>query len=722
MRLVRPVLALVLSCGVVSGCGQRPREDRALRFPHAPVVLISIDTLRADHLPLYGYRSGSTPVLDRLARDAIVFDNAYSQVPLTLPSHASLLTGRLPIHHGVRDNIGYAVAADERTLATRLKAAGYATGGAVSAFVLRRQTGIARGFDLFDDALIVVGSGESLSETQRDGAQTVAALARWVDGHGADPWFAFVHLYEPHAPYAPPPSHALASPYDGEIAYADELVGRFLDRLSARGLFDRAIIVVVSDHGEGLGDHGEAEHGLLLYREALHVPLIVRLPGGTGGGRRISGSVALTDVAPTLVELVGGAIDGMDGVSLAPALAGGRLDDRTVYSESLYPRLHFGWSDLASAIDGRYHYVRAPRAELYDTTTDPRERTNLSGEKASTVAALGSWLDRTTAGSVVTPPAAADADARERLRALGYTTSSAPPAPSGGARADPKDKVAAYESLRRAQRLAADGHDAEVVTALAQLLATDADMLDGWELKAKSLVRLGRTREAMLAFGRVLAIDPLKPETHLALARIFALEHDPARARQHAELAARRDPAGGYEVLAELMLDENRVADAAAFARQSLDADPSRYLSEFVVGVAAQRSGRCDEAIAAFRRAIESKRSEPSAVVRNLHAGLADCLARTGHEAEAEQEFKAEIAGIPWSPEGRVGLATLYRSQGRDGDARSVLGGLIAAQPQPTADSYGVVVHAFTVLGDTQAAREWTQKARARFPQDPRFR
>jgi tetratricopeptide (TPR) repeat protein len=388
----------------------------------------------------------------------------------------------------------------------------------------------------------------------------------------------------------------------------------------------------------------------------------------------------------------------------------------------LYPRLHFGWSDLASAIDGRYHYVRAPRAELYDTTPDPRERHNLSDEKASTVAALGSWLDRTTAGSVVTPPAAADAEARERLRALGYTTSSAPPAPSGGTRADPKDKVAAYESLRRAQRLAADGHDADVVAALAPLLASDADMLDGWELKAKSLVKLGRSREAIDAFGRVLAIDPLKPETHLALARIFALEHDPARARQHAELAARRDPASGYEVLAELMLDENKAADAAAFARRSLDADPSRYLSEFVIGVAAQRSGRCDEAITAFRHAIESKRAEPSAVVRNLHAGLADCLARTGREAEAEQEFKAELAEIPWSPEGRVGLATLYRSQGRDGDARSVLGGLIAAQPQPTADSYGVVVHAFTVLGDAQAAREWTAKAHARFPSDPRFR
>jgi arylsulfatase A-like enzyme/Tfp pilus assembly protein PilF len=723
MRLVRRWFACVLSAAlIVSGCGQRPGANAPLRFPGAPIVLVSIDTLRADHLGVYGYRGGATPVLDRLARAGIVFDRAYSHVPLTLPSHASLVTGRLPLHHGVRDNIGYAVGAAEPTLASRLKAAGYATGGAVSAYVLRRQTGIARGFDFFDDALTMAGTGESLSETQRDGAQTVDALARWVDEHAGQPLFAFLHLYEPHAPYAPPPSHAMASPYDGEIAYADELVGRFFDRLSARALLDRAIVAVVSDHGEGLGDHGEAEHGLLLYREALHVPMIVRLPGGERGGTRVGGSVGLIDVAPTLLDLAGVAADGMDGAPLSAALATGRADDRTVYSETLYPRLHFGWSDLASALDGRYHYIRAPRPELYDLTADAGERSNLASEKASTVAALASWLDRTTAGSAVAAPAPADAEARERLRALGYATSSPAPPRSGAALPDPKDKIAAYESLRRAQRLAAEGRDADVVSAVAPLVASDADMLDGWELKAKSLLKIGRTKEAIDAFGRVLAIDPLKPETHLALARIFALERDPARARQHAELAARRDPAGAYEVLAELMLDANQPADAASFARRSLDADPSRYLAQFVLGVVAQRAGRCDEAIAAFQRAIELKRAEPAAVVRNLHAGLADCLARRGRDADAEREFKAELADVPWSPEGRVGLATLYRSQGRDAEARATLAGLIAAQPQPGADAYYTVVHAFTILGDAPAAREWTAKARARFPNDPRFR
>ena len=247
-------------------------------------------------------------------------------------------------------------------------------------------------------------------------------------------------------------------------------------------------------------------------------------------------------------------------------------------------------------------------------------------------------------------------------------------------------------------------------------------MLDAWELLAKSQLKIGRTKEAIDAFGKVLAIEPLKPETHLALARIFALEKQPARAREHAELAARRDPAAANEILAELMMDSGRPAEAAAFARRSVEADPSRYMSHFLIGAALQREGKCGDAIPAFTRAIEAKRREPQAVVRNLHAGLADCLARTGREADAEREFQAELAVVPWSPEGRVGLATLLRSQSRDAEARTVLAGVVTSLPQPTADAYAIVVRAFNVLGDTAAAREWAAKARARFPADPRFR
>jgi tetratricopeptide (TPR) repeat protein len=587
--------------------------------------------------------------------------------------------------------------------------------------VLRRQTGIARGFDFFDDALENAGTGESLSDTQRDGRITVDALAAWVDAHATQPLFAFLHLYEPHTPYAPPPAHQMSQPYDGEIAYADELVGRFLDRVNARGLLDRAIVAIVSDHGEGLGDHGEAEHGIFLYREALRVPWVLRLPGEVDAGTRIAGPVALVDVAPTLLELAGAAADGFDGRSQLAALAARRAPDQTVYSETLYPRLHFGWSDLASAFEGRYQYIRAPEPELYDVASDPGERINIAATRGATASALSDWLARAGRDASTVEPTAVDADVRERLRALGYVTSS-PPSQQRGALADPKSKIAPYETLRKGQQLAARGNDQEVISTLGPLVAREPTMLDAWELMAKSYVKLGRGPDAIDAFGHVLAIEPLKPETHLALARIYALDGQPAKAREHAELAARRDPAAAYETLAELMLDAGRLPDAAAFAQRSIDADPSRYMSHFLLGFVLQRQGKCDAAIGSFRKAIDAKRSDPHAVVRNLHAGLADCLARSGQTAEAEREFQAELVDVPWSPEGRMGLATLYRSQGRDADARTVLAGIVTTLPQPSADAYATVVRAFTVLGDAEAAREWKAKARAAFPNDARFR
>jgi choline-sulfatase len=704
---------------VAAGCS-RARPVPSGPYRDSPVVLISIDTLRADHLPLYGYTHGSTPILDRLGRDAVIFSDVFSHTPLTLPSHASLLTGLLPFRHQVRDNIGFTLPSSLPALAERFKAAGYATGGAVSAYVLRRQTGIARGFDFYDDAIPIAGTGESLSDSQRDGASTVAALASWIDRQQTRRLFVFLHLYEPHTPYAPPPRFQLASAYDGEIAYADELVGRLLDRLRARSLFDDAIVAVVSDHGEGLDDHGESEHGIFLYREAVHVPWILRLPQGAGGGRRLKGAAGLVDVSATLLALAGLPVSGIDGSFVLADLNGPRLADRTVYAETEYPRLHFGWSDLAAAIDGRYHYIRAPRPELFDLLGDPGERRNLAADQASTASALREWIARTTSGSQVPAPQAVPADVRERLKALGYIGSSLPR--EDGELPDPKDQIEAYEALKGALALAAAGRDSDAAIKLQELTRAQPRMLDAWEALAKSLERIGRATEAIAAFGKVLELDPLKPETHLALARVYALQRQPDRAREHASLALTRDPAAANETLAELALDGGRRDEAYTLAQRSAAADPTRYMTQFLLGTIAQQRGRCEEAIPAFQKAIELKRTDPNAVVRNLHAGLADCLARAGRSEEAEREFKAELAAIPASPEARVGLAALYRSLGRDAEARDVLGGLVAATPHPDASTYGIVVRAFTMLGDRDAAREWAAKARARFPGDARFR
>ncbi|MDQ2980124.1 MAG: sulfatase, partial [Acidobacteriota bacterium] len=303
-RLARALATAALaSWGVAAGCSRRPEV-----FPRAPVVLISIDTLRADHLPAYGYRGLETPNLDRLAADALVFENALAHVPLTLPSHVSLFTGLLPFANGVRDNQGYVLSKAHTTLATYLRGKGYATGAAISAFALSHVTGVSEGFDFYEDGVESRRSGQALGQVQRSGFQTERLLEDWIGKlRDGQPFFGFLHLYEPHSPYEPPEpfkSRYASHPYDGEIATADSIVGKFLDFLKSRKLYDRSLIVLLSDHGEGLGDHGEDEHGIFIYREAIHVPLFLKLPGRSPG-RRIAGAVGLVDVFPTVTSVLG---------------------------------------------------------------------------------------------------------------------------------------------------------------------------------------------------------------------------------------------------------------------------------------------------------------------------------------------------------------------------------------------------------------------------------
>ena len=266
-------LAFVLFVAMVLGACSRGRGV-------GPVVLISIDTLRADHLPAYGYTKVRTPNIDALAAGAAVFEHAWSHAPQTLPAHTSILSGQLPFETGVRDNVGFTVKPDQWLIQKALAARGWPTGGFVSAFVLRKATGIGQGFDTYDSEMPPSSGELSIGQVQRKGEETLAAAEKWLEARdAARPFFLFFHIYEPHKPYAPPPRFAGYAPYDGEVAYADEIVGRLFDRLRAMDLYDRSTIILLSDHGEGLGDHGEQEHGLFLYRETTHVPLIVKLPG-----------------------------------------------------------------------------------------------------------------------------------------------------------------------------------------------------------------------------------------------------------------------------------------------------------------------------------------------------------------------------------------------------------------------------------------------------------
>lgn len=700
------------------GCSpNRPVET----YPGASVVLISIDTLRADRLALYGYREGRTPNLDAFGGESFVFDDVISHVPLTLPAHASIFTGLLPPRHEVRDNIGFALDDTHKTLAERFKAAGFATYGAVSAYVLRSQTGISRGFDRYDDALVLDASSESLGSLQRDGAVAVASLLSFVESRPDARFFAFLHLYEPHSPWSPPPSHRdLKNTYDGEVAYADELVGRFLEGLRARGLEGKTIVALTSDHGEGLGDHGEQEHGLFLYREAVHVPLVIRLPDGGGRGHRLRGPIAQVDIAPTLLDLAGLPSDSMDGSSLRGAMTAGSAEGRTVYSETLYPRFHFGWSDLYAATDARFSFISAPRPELFDVQKDPGQRENLASVRPQAVSSMEAWLARIKNDPKA--PSAVDAQTRERLAALGYIGSSPAPSAAGGRLADPKDKIAAYEDLRRGLALRAQGRHADAVLRLREVTGENPGMADGWEALGLSLLALGQDKAGIAALERVVKIDPLRAEPHMALAKLLALAGRMKEASTHAEIASRTEPGKSFEILAQIMMDNKREAEALTFARRSVAADPERSMSLFILGTVARQRARCEEALGYFEKAIAATERAQGSVVRSLHFQTGDCLARLGREKEGEAEFLAELRVLPRSIEGRVALATLYRSQGRDREARKVLEDLVSGDPSATAEAYWAIVRTFTVLGDLEAAKEFAKRGRERFPADARFR
>jgi tetratricopeptide (TPR) repeat protein len=717
-RRARTLQCLALALAL-AGCGRATGT-----FEGAPVVLISIDTLRSDRVGSYGYRKAATPALDALAREGVLFEDAFSHCPLTLPAHASLFTGLLPPRHGVRDNLGFTLDASHRTLARRFQDAGYATAGAVSAYVLRGATGIASGFSAWDDTFERAAGAEAIGDLQRDGAAATEAVARFVEAQRGRRFFAFLHLYEPHAPYAPPEAHRRhADPYDGEVAYADELVGRLLARLRQAGVYDRAIVAVTADHGEGLLDHGEQEHGFFLYREALQVPLVLRLPGRRKAGTRVAGAVGHVDLAATLLDLAGLPADGMDGSSLRGAIEGVRPSGRPVYSETFYPRYHFGWSELLAATEDRYRFIRAPRSEVYDRLRDPQEERDLAKERSGAVTAMGAWLEQTALSAPAAPPSPLSSEAREALAALGYV--------GGGAVAtsgrpfslpDPKDKLAVYEMYRHALRLGREGRTAESLAGLRAVVADSPGLIDAWQALGLGYAKIGRERDAIAAFEGMLRQDARNAEAHLALARIHGLAGRRDVALKHALLAAEQEPGRGFETLAQVSLDQRRPTEAAAYARKSLAAEPDRAMSRFVLAETERRAGRYEAAEAEYRRAIESAGRQQGLLVRGLHAGLADCLARLGREVEAEAEFREEIALIPYSREARVGLGLLFRSQGRDAEARDALAGIVTANPRAGAEEYVVVARTLATIGDVEAAREWAGRGRALYPRDARLR
>lgn len=713
----RATTIVLAGAGALLACAAPPalEEERATGAARPNVVLISIDTLRSDRLPAYGYDGVETPAIDRLAADGVLFERAFTHVNLTLPSHLSLFTGLLPHEHGVRDNAGYRLAEGIPTLAETLRGAGYATGGFVSSFVLRAGTGIDRGFDFYDDG-VGFETGRQLGELQRPGMETLDVAARWLGGVADSPFFLFLHLYEPHAPYSPPPpfGERYAAAYDGEVAAADAVVGELIRRLEERGLYDDALVILLSDHGEGLMDHGEMDHLILIYREVLQVPLILKLPGGERAGGRIAANAQLADVVPTIHTFLGAApvaeLPGADLLSLG-AEAASSAAPRRIVSESVYPRIHFGWSDLASVIEEDLHFIETPSPELFRLSEDPAERNNVIQEERAAARRLRAALegiDRSLAS-----PIESDPETRRRLESLGYLSGGA--GATEGPLPDPKSRIGVVEDLGRIGRLVGAGELAEAESALRSVLKREPRLVLAWQQLGDVLERRRRPDEAFEAYRRAFeASGGAEAAAGIKVAGFLLRMGRVAEAREHALAVADRSPLAPL-FLAEAALVEKDLESAAEYLERAMAVRGPRITPLIVRTNLLNAQGRFEEALAQSDEALAEfgDRRDRSVLARlYLHRGTA--LGALARPVEAEASYREAIALDRELLGAYSSLAFLFALEGRAVDAGRTLQEMVTVNPSPAA--YAEAVRALREMRDEPSAQAVLAEALRRWP------
>ncbi|MBK5256596.1 MAG: sulfatase-like hydrolase/transferase [Vicinamibacteria bacterium] len=685
----RSVLILVglIALFAVAFLLSRPRS--VPRDPGLSVLLISIDTLRADAIGVYGNKNVQTPWIDRLAKAGVRFEKAHAHNVVTLPSHVNILSGQYPITHTVRDNTGFRVPADLETLATRLKARGFATGAFVSAFVLDSRFGLDRGFDVYDDHTAGIERQSPFMVPDRKGVETVARAVQWIEAHQDVQFFAFVHLYDPHFPYEPPEPFASRhrdAPYFGEVEAADAALEPLLKSILDGPWGNKTLVILTADHGESLEDHGESTHGTFAYEATLHVPLILKLPGVSG--RTVETPVRHIDIVPTVLDALGmDAAKGFPGDSLWPLALGGRPKEGfSSYFEALSASLNQGWAPLRGIFDGRYKYIDLPLPELYDVTSDPGEKTNLVAREPETLDRLRISLARVRTMDLGVKRAAEDVATLERLRALGYiaAASQAEQKDVYSAEDDPKNLIGINVRAREVVTAFMRGSIDEAI-ALANENLRQRPGMAGVSLQLAFLLRArGNLGEAIVAARRAVELKPLDPEGLSLLAaylteagraqeavdllepyaKAAALDYDvvtalglaraavgkTALAREAFEIARQLDPGNPMSLvnlgtLALMTGDRMNARDALTSA---LSLDPSIAKAHNTLGVMAAQEGRFDEAIASWRKAAELNPRDYQTLFN-----LGKTLDRLGRAAEAELYYRQYLQAAPLALESR---------------------------------------------------------------------
>lgn len=550
------------------------------------LLLVTLDTTRADRLGPWNGPARLTPHLDELASAAVVFERAYAPVPLTLPSHASLMTGLYPPEHGLRVNSGLNRLADGvPVLADVLRERGYRTGAFVGSFVLDRKFGLDRGFDVYDDLMEEAHGptpGDAHGHKMRIGERVVDAALNWLGRQRGKPFACWVHLFDPHTPYSSREElfgeRFRERPYDAGIAYVDRQVGRLKDYLEQHRLDRSTLIVVLGDHGESLGEHGERSHGFTLYNATLQVPLIIRRPGNQSPARRIATPVSIVDLYPTLVEeLAPGVKLECSGRSLLPACRGEDLPNLTLYAESNHPFEEAGAAPLRSLISNRWKYVRSPRPELYDLLSDPGEERNLAAEQAAEMEWLETQLKDLESAFRVREVAAVVASPHElrTLASLGYAGGGATPGIDESRWPDVKDVLPHYNAYADAQQLLSEGRFADTAEILDGVVHAVPNFFQAWYNLGVCRQQLQDLSGAESAFQRAVDIDG-NASALIALGGVCLAQQQPDRAIPHLESAVRLQPdlARGHFLLAEAYRLVRRIDDARQEYQEALAADP----------------------------------------------------------------------------------------------------------------------------------------------------
>ncbi len=717
MRKIVLFLSLAL---ILSFCS---REFKRADFSKTPIFLISIDTLRADHVSVFNPEAEETKTWERLAGDGIAFLNAYTHIPLTLPSHTTMLTGLIPPHTGVRDNVGFRYEKDYKTLAEWMKEKGKRTAGFVSAIVLHHRTKINRGFDFYEDNIENTTGTLSLGGVQRPGIQTIHLAEDWLDKQKDDNFFLFLHIYEPHSPYNPPEEYRKEgrSLYEGEVLYADRLIGDFLDYLKDMGIYEKAMIFLVSDHGEGLKNHGESEHGVFLYIEDIHVPMVLKLPYNQRPFKRTKRPAALSDIFPTICDYFKMRCPHrMDGESLLKK----ENSPREVYSESLYGKYHYGWAPQYSLIDGRNHFILSPIREFYELLKDPQEKKNRYGFGKSKK--MERELKAMVSSFQEDMPQKVDPEFLRKLQSLGYVgLIHQRVKEEGRALPDPKTKIHLLEKLNRAMALGRIGLYRKAAEVLEELLREDPEMEEAISQAARINENAGNYERAIELYKEILRRRPKDLSALIGIGSTYFRMGDYKKALQTLNLIIEIDPkfAVAYSLKAMVYYKERKYGLFEKYLKKAMEIKPDLDHIHYLRGLNYLRLFSMTRDYSYVGKAKEEFLKVERKNIRgyvDLHFNLGVIFEREGNLGKAEEEYRREMKFFPANPKPYVNLALLLAKEGDLPEAIHVL--LIGEKLAPVSQTYYLISFYYMRLGNFAAARKWLLKGLEKYPGDQRLR